>query len=241
MQRSAKLALIASVGVVVLGGFAFWYFALRGDAQERASIDALTTGEAPTEQTSPAGGEIDPEPADTLEGEWAVAVGDDVFAGYRILELFAGDTIKKEAAGRTPAVTGTITVVGDRLTEAVIVADLEQLKSDSSRRDDTQRDSGLEIDRFPTATFRLTSPVVLDAGSAPGQPVALTAEGDLTLHGVTRPVQLVLQAQRDGETLVVAGGSEIILADYGIEPPRTSFVNVDDVGEFEVQLRFVRG
>jgi polyisoprenoid-binding protein YceI len=241
MQRSAKLALIASVGVVVLGGFAFWYFALRGDAPERASIDALTTGEAPTEQNAPAGDAIDPEPADTLEGEWAVAVGDDVFAGYRILELFAGDTIKKEAAGRTPAVTGTITVVGDRLTEAVIVADLEQLKSDSSRRDDTQRDSGLEIDRFPTATFRLTSPVVLDAGSAPGQPVALTAEGDLTLHGVTRPVQLVLQAQRDGETLVVAGGSEIILADYGIEPPRTSFVNVDDVGEFEVQLRFVRG
>jgi polyisoprenoid-binding protein YceI len=241
MQRSAKLALIASVAVVVLGGFAFWYFALRGDAPERASIDALTAGKAPTEQTAPAGGEADPEPADTLEGEWTLAVGDDVFAGYRILELFAGDTIKKEAAGRTPAVTGTLTVVGDRLTEALIVADLEQLKSDSSRRDDTQRDSGLEIDRFPTATFRLTAPVVLDAGTAPGQPVAVTADGELTLHGVTRPVQLVLQAQREGDTLVVAGGTEIILADYEIEPPRTSFVNVDDVGEFEVQLRFVRG
>jgi polyisoprenoid-binding protein YceI len=241
MQRSAKLALIASVAVVVVGGFAFWYFALRGDAPERASIDALTTGEAPTAQTAPAADETDPEPADSLEGEWTVAAGDDVFAGYRILELFAGDTIKKEAAGRTPAVTGTLTVVGDRLTEALIVADLEQLRSDSSRRDDTQRDSGLEIERFPTATFRLTSPVVLDAGTEPGQPVAVTADGELTLHGMTRPVQLVLQAQRDGDTLVVAGGSEIILADYGIEPPRTSFVNVDDVGEFEVQLRFVRG
>lgn len=231
MQRSAKYALIASVLVVVLGGVGFWYFVLRSDAPERASIEALTSdpGEAGSE-TAPG----------SPDGEWVVTPGDAVFAGYRIQELFGGETIKKTAAGRTTAVSGSLSVQGDEVPVAEIVADLVQLRSDSGRRDESQRGGGLQINQFPTATFRLTEPIAMNGVPPLGSPIDIVAKGELTLHGVTKPVELTLQAQWDGESIAVAGGAPIVLADFAIEPPRTPFVNVDDTGEFEVQLRFVR-
>jgi polyisoprenoid-binding protein YceI len=236
MQRSAKYALIASVVVVVLGGVGFWYFVLRDDAPERASLDGLST-----EAAAPDEGAVDDEgSSSTPEGDWVLQTGDNVFAGYRIQELFAGETIKKTAAGRTPALTGSLAIEGTRITAVEVVADLEQLRSDQSRRDNSQRDSGLQIDLFPTATFTLTQPIELPAVPQPGETLDVVAIGDLTLHGVTRPVELPLQARWDGTAIDVAGGTRLVLADYQIDPPRTTFVSVDDEGEFEVQVRFVR-
>ena len=39
--------------------------------------------------------------------------GDEVFAGYRVTEQFAGETIEKTAVGRSRAVTGTVVVAAE--------------------------------------------------------------------------------------------------------------------------------
>ena len=67
------------------------------------------------------------------DGTWTVVTGDNVFVGYRIQELFGGDSIKKTATGRTPAVSGTMTVQGNQITNVEITADMQKLKSDESR------------------------------------------------------------------------------------------------------------
>jgi polyisoprenoid-binding protein YceI len=131
-------------------------------------------------------------------------------------------------------------IAGGVVTSARVTADLTALTSDSARRDETQRTQGLQTDQFPEATFTLTEPIDLGEPPAPGSPVTVTATGDLTLHGVTRPVTLELQASWTGTVIDVAGGTRIVLADFAIEPPRNPFVTVDDVGEFEVQLSFER-
>ena len=170
--------------------------------------------------------------------------GDDVFVGYRVEELFGGETIKKTAVGRTTALTGTLTVADGQVTVVEIEADMTQLTSDSSRRDASVRSAGLETDEFPSAIFALTAPIALPADLVPGEPVDVTATGDLTLHGVTRSVQVPLQASWNGaSTISIATpeGIPIQMADYGIEPPDSAFVSVDDNGEIELQLVFVLG
>ena len=72
------------------------------------------------------------------------------------------------------------------------------------------------------------------------QPVSVTAKGNLTLHGVTKPVELPLQAEWKGDTIAVAGGTTVVLADYGIDRISTPFVTIDEQGELEVQLVFTR-
>ncbi|MCU0311330.1 MAG: YceI family protein [Acidimicrobiales bacterium] len=233
-QSSAKWTLVAVVGVVVLGGIAFWWFVLRGDAPERASLPVRTTD---TTVAPAAGSTTGP------DGDYSLSPGQDVFVGYRVEELFGGETVKKTAVGRTSALTGTLTVAGGQVTVVDIEADMTQLASDSSTRDNALRTRGLQTEQFPTATFVLTSPIELPADLAAGEQVELTATGDLTLHGVTRSVDVPLQALWDGaSTISIAtpAGIPILMADYAIEPPSNSLVTVDENGEIELQLVFVR-
>jgi polyisoprenoid-binding protein YceI len=232
MQRSAKIALAAVVVVVIGGAAAFWYFVLRDTAEPEASLEAI-------EQQAPVatGGTTTGDP----DGAWTIQTGEDVFAGYRIQELFARDTIKQTATGRTPAVSGTLTLQGDQITTVDITADLTQLASDQSRRDESQRNDGLQTATFPDAIFTLTQPITLPEAPAEGVTVEVDAVGDLTLHGVTRSVTIPLQATLTGGQINVAGGLPIVLSDFQITAPDNPFVAVDDNGELEVQLVFVKG
>lgn len=240
MQRSAKIALVAVVAVVVLGSLGFWYFFLRSDAPERAALPSRDTTGVTT--TTAAGGDVPPTTtsADNADGTWTLTAGEGVFVGYRISELFGGETIEVTAVGRTPAVTGTMTVSGTTITVVDITANMAALASDSDRRDNALRTQGLETDTYPEATFTLTAPIDLGSLPALDTTVDIVATGDLTLHGVTRSVQIPLQARWNGESIDVAGGTTVELADFDITQISNPFVGIADNGEFEMQLVFTR-
>jgi polyisoprenoid-binding protein YceI len=232
--RRRRLRTVLKIGVPVvvvllaLGGFGLWWFVLRDDAPPAASL-------VPRPTASTAAGA-------SADGTWVVQPGVDVFAGYRILELLAGETIKKTAAGRSPAVTGQLTVFGTTIPAARVDVDVTQLKSDKSQRDNRIRTDGLETDRFRTASFELTTPIDLGQAPAAGAEVSVSAVGNLTLHGVTRPATFALNARWNGDTIDVAGSTPVVMADYQISPPSIGgFVSVDDHGTVELQLTFVRG
>ena len=52
------------------------------------------------------------------------------------------------------------------------------------------RNEGLQTDEFPTATFTLTQPVDVPAAALAGPRPEITLVGDLTLHGVTKSVEI---------------------------------------------------
>lgn len=225
-QLSAKIALASCVVVVVVGCFGFWWVALRQSAPPPVSAPVVVDGDIPADAIVPS----------SADGTWAVHQGDKTFAGYRIKEVFAGEVFTKTAVGRTPAVTGTLVVSGSEIVDAEIVADLTELTSDSANRDATQQEDGLEIVRYRTATFRLTEAVVLPRAPVQGEEITATAVGELTLHGVTKPIELELEGTWNGATISVSGRAPIVLADYEISPPQNDFVGVEDQGEFEVSL-----
>ena len=229
MQKSAKYALIAVVAIIVLGGAGFYWFFLRDDAPKRASLQT---------SSQPVTGDSSADPA-SADGTWTVAPGDGVFVGYRVQELFGGSTIKVTAVGRTPAVTGTITISGSQVTAADLSADVTQLSSDKSQRDQQIKTRGLETNTFGTAEFKLTQPIALPGNPEKGKEVDVTAVGELTLHGQTTSVEIPLQAKWNGSTITLAGGAKVAFSDYGIEAPTNAIVSVDDNGEFELQLTFV--
>ena len=231
MQRSVKIALAAVVVVIVAGAAGFWYFVLRDTAAPEASLEAIEQGSEAPAGTTPLG---------NPDGTWTIVAGENVFAGYRIEELFGGETIKKTATGRTPAVSGTMTVQGNEITAVEVTADLTELTSDQTRRDNSQRDGGLQTNTFPTATFTLTQPITLPSAPSEGMTADVEAVGDLTLHGVTRQVTIPLQTSLTNGRVNVAGGAPIVLADFDIDAPNTPFVAVDENGQFEVQLVFVK-
>ena len=104
-----------------------------------------------------------------------------------------------------------------------------------------QRKSPRTPDQFPTATFVLTSPIDLGDARATGATTAVTATGDLTVHGVTKSVEIPLEAQLTGDTIVVVGSLPVVFSDFGITAPTAPIVlSVDDHGTMELQLFFSR-
>jgi polyisoprenoid-binding protein YceI len=223
------LVLVAAAVVLVVAGVAFYLVVLRDDPPERLAL-------------SPDSGTTDTAPGGSPAGQWAVRTGDDTVVGYRVRETFAGLSVASDAVGRTGDVSGSMTVEDETtVTAAEVRAGLQALESDEERRDNAIRNRGLETDRFPEATFTLTAPLELPSPATAGEDVSVTAPGDLTLHGVTRQVEVPVRARWDGSTIEVAGSIDIAFADYDIDPPNVGgFVSVEDEGELEFQVTFVR-
>lgn len=88
--------------------------------------------------------------------------------------------------------------------------------------------------RFPTIVFRSRR---VSAAPPVATGVALAIEGDLTLHGVTRPLTIHASATLHADRLTARGTFVIKQTDFGIRPVTAGggTVKVKD----EVQVEFV--
>jgi polyisoprenoid-binding protein YceI len=181
--------------------------------------------------------------ADDLAGTWMVASG---VAGYRVRETFLQQNADTDAVGRSEGVTGSVTVEGEsgslRLTAGQLTVDMTSLRSDRPQRDSQIRRRGPETDAFPTSTFELAGPVALPADFGTAD-VAVMLPGKLTLHGVTRNVEVAAQARLEADgTAVVAGSLPILFSDYGMEPPSVAnLISVRDQGTMEFRIILAKG
>ena len=242
-RRSPLMVVGAVIALAVIAGTAFglWYLFLRP-----AGPAAVADATLPPVPSASAGGTVKPLGPGGVDGKWNVSttIGSfsdftDSFVGYRVKEQLAGIGANT-AVGRTPNVSGTLTVAGTKVTIVSIAADMTALQSDDSQRDNQLRNHGIETGAFPNATFALTTPIDLGSVPADGQEIAATASGKLTLHGVTKDVQIALKAKLTGSVMVVSGSLPIVFADYSIEKPSSfKVLSVEDSGTMEFQLFFV--
>jgi polyisoprenoid-binding protein YceI len=241
--RFIILAVLAVVAIAV-GGFIAYDQVLRGDAVDALTLPASSPAAAATAEPSPAAPASSGEPATTtgVAGTWNVTTGTQ--AGYRVRERLANLPAESDAIGRTEDVTGSITVEangdGARLTGGTLTVDTTTITSDESRRDNRLRSEGLQTDQFPTATFTLTQPVDVPGAALQGTATDITLIGDLTLHGVTKSVEIPAQAQLVGDTVQVAGSVTFPLSDFQISPPNVGgfILSIAEEGTLEFLVTF---
>jgi polyisoprenoid-binding protein YceI len=233
------LAILVLVGVLAVVGYGFWYLFLQPAGPAAVGSEPLAPIPSSAVSVAPlaSGGTDGTWNVDTSIGSFSDASG--TFVGYRVQEQLASIGANT-AVGRTPQVTGLMTLQGTEVTTATITADLTALQSNDNRRDGQLSHQGIETSSFPTATFTLTSPIDLGSIPADGTQVKVTVRGQLTLHGVTKDVEIPMTAQISGDVIEVAGSLPIAFSDYGIQAP-TSFavLSVDDHGTMEFQVFFI--
>jgi polyisoprenoid-binding protein YceI len=244
LRRSPLIVGIVAL-VAVLAGAGIYGFAtlFLHPAAPAVSLDPGSSRPAASVGTLPSGATATL--AAGLDGTWSVDPSIGSFSdfsaswvGYRVDETLAGNRANT-AVGRTPDVTGSLTLAGTKITTAQVSANLKSLQSDDSRRDDQLARQGIETDQFPQATFQLTAPIDLGTAPTDGATFSATARGNLTLHGVTKAVEVPIQAQLSGDVVTVAGSIAIQFADYSITPPSSFIVlSVEDHGTMEFQLHF---
>ena len=236
--RRFNRKLVVAIGAVLVlaiagGGFGLWYV-LVGPAGPAAAAPVIP---ADANVAAPA----------SMNGTWTVndtlgSVNDATasWVGYRVQEKLVG-VGGHTAVGRTLKVTGSMTLNGSKVDTVSMTADLTALASDDSLRDGQLHSQAIDTDQFPTATFKSAEPIDLGSLPADGTIVSATAKGSLTIHGVTKSVDIPLQAMRKGGIIAVAGSLPIVFADYGFPGPTSfSVLTVDDHGTMELHLLFTK-
>lgn len=245
MKPAAKYGIVAAVVVLLLVAVGA-FFVFGGESPDEVDLDtavgsvSTTTG---SEETGGAASGADLSGTwtiDTQTGEFDYESATGTFAGFRIEEelVNVGAT---EAVGRTGDVTGTVVIDGTSVTAADITVNMTTITTNNSRRNSRVQEA-LATDQFPDATFSLTEPIELPDGAADGEKISVTGIGELTVNGITEPIEIPLEAQLAGDTVVIVGSTEITFADFDVEVPSAPVVlSVSDTGTLELQLLLKKG
>ena len=148
--------------------------------------------------------------------------------------MFTSEATLETIHGRTTGVTGSIAAdpanVADSKVDVAI--DLASLDTGINMRNEHMRNRFLQIEKFPTATFKsvsITGPKTV----APSAPTEVSVTGDLTIHGVTKrvtaPARIVLIPESEltkssrgpGDWIHATTEFAIKLSDFGIDVPQT--------------------
>lgn len=100
----------------------------------------------------------------------------------------------------------------------MITVDISQFRSDSARRDNAIRERFLESARYPLATFQATRLEGLPESYTPGEEIAFTVVGDLTVRQVTREVAFQVTARLEGGILIGVATTTLLMSDFGVGP-----------------------
>ncbi len=94
----------------------------------------------------------------------------------------------------------------------------------------------LSADRYPTIEYRLKDSTQVPEPSGIGD-ITLLVEGELTVAGTTRTVDLEVRVRDNGTRgLRITGSKELLMTDFGIDPP-TAMLGMLKTGD-QVVVRF---
>jgi polyisoprenoid-binding protein YceI len=145
------------------------------------------------------------------EGTWAIDTT------HSSIEFSVRHMMVAKTKGRFTTWSGTIQIADDPAASTVsIEIDAASIDTKDETRDNHLRSADfLDVERFPTISFRSTA--------AKGSATSWVVTGDLSIHGVTQPVELNLElegvVERDPWGMARAGFSgetEIDREDFGL-------------------------
>jgi polyisoprenoid-binding protein YceI len=165
-------------------------------------------------------------------------------ARFRVTEQLTGRPLPGDAIGRTRAVTGTIALnpAGAILAEqSRITVDLRTLRSDESRRDNFIQRNTLETSQYPNAEFVPREAQGLPAPLPTSGEAVFQLLGDLTVHGVTRPVTWEVTASFGEQEITGSALTNVKLTDFNMTPPRVGPVlSIEDAAKLELDFLATR-
>ncbi len=165
-------------------------------------------------------------------------------ADYRVREQLARLSFPSDAVGTTNKVSGQLVIGADGKVDASqskLVADLTGLKSDSGMRDGFIQRAVLDTSQYPDATFVPNAIQGLDLPLPTSGKQTFKLLGDLTVHGVTKPVTFDVSTQVDGNNVSGTATTDFTFETFGMTPPKTGAVlSVTDDVKLEINLQLTK-
>jgi len=161
-------------------------------------------------------------------------------ASFTVREQLANKPLPSDAIGTTNAVTGKITVHPDGTfvtDQSKISVDLTSLKTDQPKRDNFIKNNTLHVNQYPTATFVPSEAKGLPSPIPASGPLKFQLTGDMTVHGVTKPVTWDVTSTINGKDIKGTATTNLKFEDFGMTPPKVAVV-LSVVDNIKLDLNF---
>jgi polyisoprenoid-binding protein YceI len=227
IRNSIVLALAIVVVVVAFAAPFIYIHFIEGPPPAELSLSSgsSTTNPATSPRTS-------------VGGTWNVGKGSIV--GYRVSETLIGQA--STAVGRTSKVWGSLDISGTTINKATFSADMASVVSDQAQRNSQFDGRIMDVAQYPTATFALTSPIKLTAVPEQGTVANYSATGNLTMHGVTKPITFSIAIEGTSSGMEALAEIPIQFSTWKIANPSIGgFVTTANSGTLEVLLSVTSG
>ncbi|WP_457653397.1 YceI family protein [Rhodocaloribacter sp.] len=130
--------------------------------------------------------------------------------------------------GVSHSATGTVEVGPDGAATKIHV-EIPVLTFDSGNRNrDSHMAEVVEFYLFPKVIFDATDVTPIDSVADGEADAFWRIKGNLTLHGVTKPVESVAKIVKDGDRLRAEGAFDVKITDFDMERPSLLMVKVKD-------------
>jgi polyisoprenoid-binding protein YceI len=257
MNRRRVIIAVAAVPLLVVVGFGIYLLGLGGYLPGQVDPTPIGAGitpfadlvgtiatplASPETRATPGATPLAPGASPIASPAPAVAyviAGEESRVRYVVQEELAGFPGPTMAIGETQAIAGEIgfDTAGNPLAGSAFQVDLRTLKSDKVRRDNDIKRFFLETETYPIATFVITAVEGLAGGLIEGQPQSFRIVGELTAHGVTRPVTWEATATLTGDTLTGSATTTFLFADFDMNVPNIAgMVSARDPIRLEVEV-----
>lgn len=163
---------------------------------------------------------------------WTVTSASKAVVSVR--EQLVGVSLPSDAVLTTTGAEGSFSFSADGTftPDSKITFDLRTIASDERDRDQYVRQSTLQVNRFPSATFVPTKATGLSAPLPASGEFAFTLTGNMNIHGVTKEVAFDVTGSRSGGQLTAKATAQkpLTFEDFGMRAPSVPFrvVSVND-------------
>jgi len=237
--RRAFLPIAGLIIVAFVAAAAGWWFLIREDNQLATSAPSIPS-DLVDAATTPGGAATpsDPDSGDVLAFR---VIPERSEAAYFAGETLASIGVPSTAKGATNEIEGEFHLTRDGLALAEgatssFTVQLANLVSGEGRRDNRVREA-LEVQRYPSATFTVSSVSGYDPAIAEGEEQSLALTGTLDLHGVQREVTWDVLARRQGDVFTALATLNFRYSDFNIPLLNIGgFVAVEEDVTLQVQI-----
>ncbi len=224
-------AVVLIAALAVAGPFIFIHL-IEGPAPANLELPTTHASTSALGATTSAGSSF------AVSGTWNVGPGSQ--AGYRVQEVLLGQNAT--AVGRTSKIWGSLTIGATSVSTGSFTVDMASVVSDQSQRNAQFDGRIMDVNQYPTATLVLTAPILLGSLPTTGTTKQYTAQGSLTMHGVSKALTFTVTVERIGSEIDVLADLSITFSDWKIANPSIGgFVTTADNGTLEVLLRLTQG
>lgn len=139
-----------------------------------------------------------------------------------------------------PSMANKMPKRGDSVKKASISAAVKSIVSGRGLPMDKRTWEALKAEEFPKITFEATQSRVNKIIDLPAGTFEMTVKGDLTIAGVTRPVELILSGKKlSGGGFQFTGSKQLKMTTFNITPPTAMFGQIVAGDDVTVQFDLV--